>query len=163
MHQAWGWTMTALYETDFVAWAQEQADLARRIANGSAVSRSGSVNALDLANIAEELESMGRSERRALASQMRRLMAHLLKWRYQPDHQSANWKASIRDSRFQIESVLEYSASLAGELDEIVGAEWHRAVRWASDETRIARRALPADCPGTRSELLDPDFLPDED
>src|SRR5688572_25148033 len=137
MHQAWGWTMTTLYETDFVAWAQEQADLARR----------GSVNALDLANIAGELESMGRSERRALASQIRRLMAHLLKWRYQPDHQSANWKASIRDSRFQIESVLEYSPSLAGELDEIVGAEWHRAVRWASDETRrIARRALPADC-----------------
>jgi hypothetical protein len=78
MHQAWGWTMTTLYETDFVAWAQEQADLARRIANGSAVSRSGNVNALDLANIAEELESMGRSERRAFASQMRRLMAHLL-------------------------------------------------------------------------------------
>ena len=66
--------MTALYETDLVAWAREQADLARR----------GSVNSLDLANIAEELESMGRSERRALASQIRRLTAHLLKWRYQP-------------------------------------------------------------------------------
>ena len=71
--------VTALYETDLVAWAREQADLARR----------GSVNALDMGNIAEELEGMGRAERRALASQLERLMAHLLKWRYQPQPELA--------------------------------------------------------------------------
>src|SRR4051812_50071469 len=73
--------MTALYETDLVAWAREQADLARR----------GSINSLDLAHIAEELEGMVRAEHRALASQIERLMAHLLKWRYQPGRRSRGW------------------------------------------------------------------------
>ena len=146
-------TMTALYDTDLVAWAREQADLARR----------GSVNALDLANIAEELESMGRSERRALASQIRRLTAYLLKWRYQPDRRSRKWKSSIRDARDQIERVLEDSPSLARELEGIIKDEYPRAVRWTSDETGIARRAFPSDCPWERPELLDPDFLPDQE
>ena len=146
-------TMTALYDTDLVAWAREQADLARR----------GSVNALDLANIAEELESMGRSERRALASQIRRLTAHLLKWRYQPDRRSRKWKSSIRDARDQMERVLEDSPSLARELEGIIKDEYPRAVRRTSDETGIARCAFPPDCPWERPELLDADFLPDED
>jgi hypothetical protein len=153
-----GSVMTALYETDFVAWAREQADLAR----------CGSVNSLDLANIAEELESMGRSEHRALASQIERLMAHLLKWRYQPGRRGRSWRWSIRDSRTQIERLLADSPSLAGELPRLIEAEWPRACRWASDacrwasdETRIARRAFPADCPWSQAELLDPDFLPD--
>jgi hypothetical protein len=143
--------VTALYETDLVAWAREQADLARR----------GSVNSLDLANIAEELEGMVRSEHRALASQLERLMAHLLKWRYQPQRRSRSWRGSIRDSRTQIERLLAGSPSLGGEMHGLVEEEYPRAVRWASDETGIGWRAFPADCPWTQAELLDPDFLPD--
>jgi len=143
--------MTALYETDLAAWAFEQADLARR----------GSVNALDLANIAEELDAMGRSERRELASQIRRQMAHLLKWQYQPDHRGTSWKASIRDARFQIGDILKDSPSLTSGMNETIADEWPRAVRWAADETGIAPRAFPAECPWTQAELLDPDFLPD--
>jgi hypothetical protein len=139
------------YHADFYAWTREQADLARR----------GSVNALDMGNIAEELEGMGRAERRALASQLERLMAHLLKWRYQPQRRSRSWRGSIRDSRTQIERLLADSPSLAGELPRLIEVEWPRAIRWASDETRIVRRAFPADCPWTQAELLDPDFLPD--
>jgi hypothetical protein len=141
----------ALYETDLVAWAREQADLARR----------GSVNSLDLANIAEELEGMVRVEHRALASQLERLMAHLLKWRYQPERRCRSWRGSIRDSRTQIERLLADSPSLGGELPQLLQAEWPRACRWASDETRISRHAFPADCAWTQAELLDPDFLPD--
>src|SRR4051794_41882849 len=81
--------MTALYETDLVAWAREQADLARR----------GSVNSLDLAHIAEELEGMVRAEHRALASQIERLMAHLLKWRYQPERRRRSRRGAVRHSR----------------------------------------------------------------
>ena len=143
--------MTALYDTDLVAWAREQADLARR----------GSVNDLDLAHIAEELEGMVRAEHRALASQMERLMAHLLTWQYQPQQRSKSWRRSIHDSRTQIERLLADSPSLTGELPQVVIAEWPRAVRWASDETGIGPRAFPADCPWSQAELRDPDFLPD--
>ena len=142
--------MTALYDTDLAAWAREQADLARR----------GSVNALDLAHIAEELEGMVRAEHRALASQMERLMAHLLKWQYQPGRRGTSWRRSIRDSRTQIERLLADSPSLAGELPRLLEAEWPRAIRWASDETGISRRAFPADCLWTEAELRDLDFLP---
>ena len=145
--------MTALYDTDFVAWAHEQAGLAR----------AGSVRSLDLANIAEELEGMIRAERRTLASQLERLIAHFLKWRYQPGRRSRKWKSSIRDARDQIERVLEDSPSLARELEGIIKDEYPRAVRWTSDETGIARRAFPSDCPWERPELLDPDFLPDQE
>jgi hypothetical protein len=155
--------MTTLYDTDFVAWAHEQAGLARRIANAPGVSRGGSVHSLDLANIAEELEGMVRAERRVLASQFRRLVAHLLKWRYQPDRRSRKWKMSILDARFQIERVLEDSSSLARDLEGIIKDEYPRAVRWAGDETGIARCAFPAACPWQRTELLDLDFLPDQE
>src|SRR3954464_3388671 len=108
-----GSVMTALYETDLVAWAREQADLARR----------GSVNSLDLTHIAEELEGMVRAEHRALASQIERLMAHLLKWRYQPERRSRSWRGSIRDSRTQIERLLGGSPSLGGEMLGLVEEE----------------------------------------
>jgi ribosomal protein L29 len=139
------------YHADFYAWTREQADLARR----------GSVNALDMGNIAEELEGMGRAERRALASQLERLMAHLLKWRYQPQRRSRSWRRSIRDSRRQIARLLADSPSLGSEVPALIVSEWLPAVRWASDETGISRRAFPADCPWTVTELLDPDVLPD--
>src|SRR4051812_10139987 len=103
--------MTALYDTDLVAWAREQADLARR----------GSVNSLDLVNIAEELEGMVRAEHRALASQLERLMAHLLKWRYQPQRRSRSWRGSIRDSRTQIERPLGGSPRPGGGRRGLVG------------------------------------------
>ncbi|WP_245613335.1 DUF29 domain-containing protein [Skermanella stibiiresistens] len=144
--------MTALYETDLTAWAREQADLARR----------GSVNSLDLVHIAEELDAMVRAERRALASQLERLMAHLLKWRYQPGRRGNSWRRSIRDSRNQIDRLLADSPSLTGEISRLLQAEWPRAVRWAGEETGIGRRAFPDQCPWAEAELLDPDFLPDE-
>ena len=62
----------------------------------------------------------------------------------------------------QMERVLEDSPSLARELEGIIKDEYPRAVRWTSDETGIARRAFPSDCPWERPELLDPDFLPDQ-
>ena len=146
-------TMTALYDTDLAAWAREQADLARQ----------GSLDRLDVANIAEELESIARAERRDLAAQICRLSVYLLKWCYRPDRRRRSDRRGILRCRMRIERLLEDSPSLAGDWDEIMATEWPRAVRWASDETRIAQRALPADCPWTRPELLDADFLPDED
>lgn len=79
---------TAHYETDFYLWTQQQAALLRQ----------GEFNGLDLdcANIAEEIESMGRRDRLSLRSYLHNILLHLLKWRYQPERRGTSWKLSIR-------------------------------------------------------------------
>jgi hypothetical protein len=142
--------MSALYEADFVAWLTEQAGRLRE----------ARPNVIDWENVAEELEGMGRAERHAVASQLCRLMAHMLKWRYQPKRRGRSWRLSILDSRDRIERLLEDSPSLRNELPDMVAVEWPRAVRWAGNETGIDRGAFPADCPWSLDEMLDADFLP---
>ncbi len=83
-----------LYEDDYYAWTIEQAQLLR----------AGALSAIDAANIAEEIESMGRSDRRELQSRLVVLTMHLLKWRFQPSARSRSWSANDREQRLQIES-----------------------------------------------------------
>src|SRR5215475_8808190 len=109
-------TKTALYDQDFYTWTQEQAALLRE----------GAVDALDLTNLAEEIESLGKSDRRALGSHLRNLVLHLLKWRYQPSGRQTghSWQSSIRNARAEIDVLLEDSRSLQ---QEVVGllARWY--------------------------------------
>ena len=93
---------TAEYEEDFYLWTVEQASLLR----------SGELSAIDAANIAEEIESMGRSDRRELKRRLIVLLTHLLTWRHQPEARSRSWSSTIREQRQQIELVLEDSPSL---------------------------------------------------
>lgn len=88
--------MTERYETDVVAWANEQARFIR----------AGQFDLLDLEHIAEEIEDVGKSEQRELASRIAVLLAHLLKWQYQPDRRGASWRATIRTQRNLIEKRL---------------------------------------------------------
>jgi hypothetical protein len=90
------------YEEDFYAWTVEQGRLLR----------AGELSAVDAANIAEEIESMGRSDRRELQSRLVVLIMHLLKWRFQPTARSNGWLGTIREQRLQIELILEDSPSL---------------------------------------------------
>ncbi len=81
--------MNQTYEEDFYAWALNNADLLRQ----------GRFTEIDVDNIAEELESMGRSERRQLANRLEVLLAHLLKWRYQPARRGNGWRYTISECR----------------------------------------------------------------
>src|SRR5712692_9395842 len=90
------------YDDDFFAWTEEQARLLR----------AGELAEIDALNLAEEIESVGRSDRREIRSRLIVLLAHLLKWRFQPDEESASWRATIREQRDQIELILEDSPSL---------------------------------------------------
>jgi Domain of unknown function DUF29 len=83
-----------LYEDDYYAWTMEQAQLLR----------AGALSAIDAANIAEEIESMGRSDRRELQSRLVVLTMHLLKWRFQPTASSSGWLGTVREQRLQIDS-----------------------------------------------------------
>ena len=81
--------MSVAYKQDIVAWANEQA----------AYIRAGRFDMLDLENIAEEIEDVGKSEQRELESRMAVLIAHLLKWQYQPTHRGVSWELTIKDQR----------------------------------------------------------------
>jgi uncharacterized protein DUF29 len=91
-----------LYEDDFYAWTVEQTRLLR----------AGELANVDAANIAEEIESLGRSDRRELRSRLVVLTMHLLKWRHQPEGRSTSWSGTIREQRYQIGLILDDSPSL---------------------------------------------------
>ncbi len=145
--------MQTSYETDVVEWANEQA----------ALIRSGRFDRLDLEHIAEEIEDVGKSEQRELASRMAVLLAHLLKWQYQPDRRGASWIATIRTQRNLIAKRVERTPSLRPMLSELDWIEdmWADARQAASKETGIGFSVFPEACPWQMSDVLRQDFYPD--
>jgi Domain of unknown function DUF29 len=137
------------YDTDLHAWTRAQADALRR--------RAG--NEIDWDNLAEEIEAVGRSERREIASRLEVLLMHLLKWWRQPEHQSPSWRASIRDARDEIERVLDDNPSLRGLPAEKLPKAYARAREKALEEMRLVDR-LPEACPWPIEDVLRADFLP---
>ncbi len=143
--------MAAEYERDFYAWANEQA----------ALLRAGNVAAADWEHIAEEIESMGRSEKRELANRLAILLAHLLKWRLQPGFRGASWISTIREQRVRLRNLLLDNPSLKSRLDESFVEAYELAVIAASRETGLAESAFPGSPPFSVAESMDPDFWPD--
>ncbi|MBV9862679.1 MAG: DUF29 domain-containing protein [Alphaproteobacteria bacterium] len=118
-----------LYETDFVLWSQQQGDALRRAA------RSGTNLELDWENLAEEVESLGKSDRRELRSQILRIIRHLVKVEHSPAIEPRRgWKSSIRDARDEIRTLLQDSPSLAREVDRYVAEQTERGVRQAIED-----------------------------
>jgi hypothetical protein len=140
----------ASYETDVVAWASEQARLIR----------AGQFDQLDLEHIAEEIEDVGKSEQRELASRMAVLIAHLLKWQYQPERQSTSWKRTIKEQRRALAFHLKQVPSLKPRLadPEWQGAIWADAVTLAINETGMG--GFPDECPWALADILAQDWLP---
>ena len=134
---------TGLYERDFYAWANQQ----------SALLRSGRVAEADLANIAEEIESMGRSEKRELANRLAVLLAHLLKWQYQPGRRGASWRLTIEEQRQRLAAHLSDNPSLKAALPESIAA---------ARQTGRARADFPADCPWGFEQIVDDGFWPEQ-
>jgi Domain of unknown function DUF29 len=114
-----------LYDTDFYQWTQAQA----------AHLRAKEWPALDVDNLAEEIESLGASDRRALRSYLMRLSQRLLKWRYQPQRRGGSWQQSIDNSRLQIELILEDSPSLREFLPKAFAWVYARGRKEAAKET----------------------------
>lgn len=144
--------MTARYETDIVAWANEQAQFVR----------SRTFDLLDIEHIAEEIEDVGKSEERELASRMAVLLCHLLKWQYQPARQGASWRATIKTQRERVHRRLRQTPSLARCLDmpDWLADAWDDARDAATKETGISYEQFPEHCPWTREDILSQDWLP---
>jgi hypothetical protein len=141
------------YNKDFYAWLMKNADLLRQ----------HKFNEVDIEHVAEELESMGKSERRELTSRLTVLLAHLLKWKFQPALRSRSWKNTILTQRIDIKELLEDSPSLHYELGERLAIAYEKARLSAEDETGIDKNNFPESCPFTFEQLLKKDFLPQDE
>ncbi len=141
---------TISYETDIVAWANEQARLVR----------TGQFALLDLEHIAEEIEDVGKSEQRELASRMTLLLAHLLKWQFQPERQSRSWQITVRNQRRAIQLHLKQVPSLKVKLDDAEWLEiiWGDAVYQASKETGLD--SFPEACLWSIENILGDEWWP---
>ena len=142
---------SALYGEDFVRWTEDQA----------AALRAGDLDALDLENLAEEIESLGENNRRELRSRISVLVMHLLKWRHQADRRTGSWDSTIRTQRSEIEQLLEQSPSLRREIGPALGRMYRTARRNAAAETGLPLADFPETCPFNPDQVLEEEWLPD--
>ena len=147
--------MNDLYDEDFVAWSERQAALLRRRAAGELVNDAE----IDWTNVAEEIEAVGGSTRRELRNRLARLLQHLLKWHYQPDHRSRGWRVTIRTQRQEIEDLLTDNPSLRPRLSEMFPVAYQRGRTEVLEETGLLD--LPRVSPFTVEQAL-ADPLKDE-
>ena len=143
-------TAAGLYGRDFFAWTLEQSDALENRRPGT----------LDWSNLAEEVRSLGNSEQNEIESRLLVLLAHLLKWSFQPDRKPG-WAGTIREQRRRIARRVLASPSLAGYPAEVLADEYADARFSAADETGLALTVFPETCPFTVDQALDPDFWPD--
>jgi hypothetical protein len=140
------------YEQDFHAWLIQTAELIR----------AKRFSEIDAQHVAEELESMGKSEKRELVNRLTVLLAHLLKWRFQPARRSRSWRNTLSTQRIDIQELLEDSPSLKSELPGKIEVAYEKARLAAEDETGIAKENFPETCPFTFEQMLDRHYFPEE-
>jgi len=138
------------YDKDFYAWLIENAQLLREHKFAE----------LDSENVAEELESMGKREKRELVNRLTILLAHLLKWTFQSAKRSNSWKNTLLTQRIDIVEWLEDSPSLTYELEKKIAIAYEKAKLQAENETGITKENFPEMCPFTLEKILDRDFFP---
>lgn len=129
--------VAGLCERDFHAWAIEQASRLR----------AGKLAAVDVAHVAEEIESMGRTERRELVSRLVELLLQLLKWRFQTDRQRRSWRLSIKDQRIRLRAHLEDNPNLKSQIDWAISQAYLLALIDAERETGLPESTVPVICP----------------
>ncbi len=142
--------MSDTYDRDFYAWANEQA----------ALLRAGRLDQADIAPIAEEIESIGRSEKRELINRLTVLLQHLLKWQHQPDRRGKSWRVTITNNRKRLAAHLQDNLSLKALLHQAVDEAYSYAWSEAAVETGLDDSVFPKLCPWSFIQIMDHDFWP---
>ncbi|MCL1473628.1 DUF29 domain-containing protein [Argonema antarcticum A004/B2] len=145
-----GTKTSELYETDFYAWTQEQAKFLQ----------DRKWDFLDIANLVEEIESLGKQQRQELRNRLGVLLGHLLKWEFQPKLRSKSWIATIREQRCQVSDLLAESPSLKHYLAEALEKAYQYGLALAVRETSLDYEDFPAECSYSLEQVLDSQFLP---
>jgi hypothetical protein len=136
---------TTLYDQDFYAWTQRQVELLR----------SGRLGELDVENLIEEIESLGRQERQELRNRLGVLLGHLLKWHYQPEARSKSWRATIHEQRQEIRRHLKENPSLKPYLSEAIAIGYEKGLNLVDRETPLDPKQLPQVCPFSEAEIFE--------
>ncbi len=144
--------MIEAYTTDFSTWAQQTAKLLRE----------ERWQEVDLVHLVEEVEDLGKTEKRGIASQLTRLLLHLLKWQYQPERRSDSWLDSITDARLQIELAIQDSPSLKTYPLMQLEKSYQKARVSAAKQTRLPLSVFPEVCPFSLDDCLSEDWLPEQ-
>jgi hypothetical protein len=139
------------YDKDFYAWSLHNAALIRE----------GKLSEVDLENVAEEIESMGKANRRQLISRLAVLLAHLLKWKFQPGLRGNSWKYTVENQRFEVRDLLNESPSLKYELDDQLNHAYKKALILAAAETGLNRNTFPETSPFSLADALNENFFPE--
>ncbi len=140
-----------LYEQDFWLWTQTMAEALR----------SGNWSQLDIDNLVEEVESLGRSDRRELQSRLTVLLMHLLKWQFQADMRSGSWRGTLAEQRIRIRKLLKESPSLRSVFESFLDECYDDAKIQASAETGLPCTTFPLTCSYPIEDILNTEFLPD--
>ena len=141
-----------LYESDFCLWAEHMAQLLRQ----------GKFAQLDLNNLIEEVEDMSGSQKRALLSNLRVLLLHLLKYKYQPNKRTQSWRSSIIEHRLHIQEAFEESPSLKPYFLENFDKAYQKARKQASLETELPIQTFPQECPFPMESVLADEWMPEQ-
>ncbi len=140
-----------LYDRDYCIWLQRTIESLRL----------GKFGEIDIQNLVEELEDMGRSQKDAVESNLQIVLMHLLKYRYQPRKRSNSWRYTILEHRDRLERAFQHSPSLENYFDEVFADCYRKARRKASAETGLSISTFPDECPFSKEEVLNSDFLPE--
>lgn len=141
-------TLPELYEADETAWLEAMAEMIRQ----------GQLSDLDYPHLAEYLDDMAKRDRREVTSRLKVLLAHLLKWTYQPEKRSGSWRATIMHQRDELEDAIGQGV-LRNHAESVLADAYARAVKLAAAETELPAATFPAQCPYTLDQLLAPDVL----
>jgi hypothetical protein len=142
--------MSETYSTDFQHWIDQTVERLR----------DRRWQEIEIEPLIEEIENLGRSERRGITSQLTRLLLHLLKWHYQPQRRSDSWLDSITDARTQIELAIADSPSLSTYPLEQLETSYQRARRQAAQQTNLPISTFPEQCPYAIELVLSEEWLP---
>lgn len=143
--------LSALYDSDYQAWLSANIELLRQ----------SRLQELDVANLIEEMIDLGKKDRAELANRLVVLIAHLLKWEFQPTHRSSSWRGSIVEQRVQIQRNLRTSPSLKAYLPQAIEDAYPDALDIAVQETGLPSSQFPPSCPYPAGQLLDKAFWPE--
>lgn len=140
-----------LYEQDFYAWTFQQAEFLQQ----------GQFDRLDIINLVEEIESLGKQQQQELENHLAVLLGHFLKWDYQPDRRSKSWKATIREQRRAVQKLIHKNPSLKSYLEEAILSGYESGVDLVVRETPLDYPDLPSECPYLSEQIFAADFPSD--
>jgi len=139
---------TRLYETDFYGWLMQQSHLLK----------TGEFKQLDITNLVEELQSLGKQQRQELRNRLGVLLGHFLKWQFQPEKRTKSWRATIREQRREIVRLMNENPSLQPYVEEAMLYGYQSGLDLVVRETPLDYPDLPEDCIYNFTQVCDANF-----